>query len=47
MKDAWTRIGVGFPNKDGSINMKFDYIPAGADVRIQMRDPRPRDEEEA
>lgn len=36
----WTRIGVGFPNKDGSVTLKFDFFPTSPDVSIQLRDPR-------
>ena len=45
----WTRIGVAFENRDGSWNLKFDYVPARPDVKLQLREPReprePRDRE--
>lgn len=45
-KNHWTRIGVAFPNKDGSLNLKLDLLPTDfAKTTIQIRDPRPRDDE--
>lgn len=44
-KSYWTRIGVAFENKDGSFNMRFDFIPTSPDTTIQMRDPREKDDE--
>lgn len=35
-KAIWSRIGVGFVNKDGSINVKFDASPFGLG-EIQLR----------
>ena len=49
-KSRWTNIGVAFPNKDGSYNLKFDYLPTSmADTTIQMRpfDPRGEDQPSA
>jgi len=44
-KNYWTRIGVAFENRDGSFNLRFDYIPADmAHTTIQLREPNPRDE---
>jgi hypothetical protein len=38
-KTWWTRIGTAFQNKDGSWNLRFDYVPARlADTTIQLRD---------
>jgi hypothetical protein len=43
-KTWWTKIGVAFPNKDGSWNLRFDYLPARlADTTIQLRDIEPKD----
>ena len=43
-KTWWTKIGVAFPNKDGSWNLRFDYLPAHlADTTIQLRDIEPKD----
>ena len=32
----WTKIGIGFINQDGSINVILDCIPSNG--RIQIRD---------
>ena len=38
-KTWWTKIGVAFQNKDGSYNLRFDYLPAHlADTTIQLRE---------
>jgi hypothetical protein len=38
-KSFWTRIGVAFQNKDGSWNLRFDYLPAHlGDTTIQLRE---------
>ena len=38
-KTWWTKIGVAFQNKDGSWNLRFDYLPARlSDTTIQMRE---------
>ena len=40
----WTRIGVAFVNKDGSLNLKFDYIPTDlVNTTIQVREPKPKE----
>ena len=36
----WTRIGVAFENRDGSWNLKFDYLPSRPDVKVQLREPK-------
>ena len=41
----WTRLGVGFVNKDDSINLVFHFIPTDLkETTIQLRDPKPREE---
>ncbi len=44
-KSYWTRIGVGFVNQDGSINLRLDCVPVGATTSMQVRDYDPRDAE--
>ena len=44
-KSYWTRIGVGYVNKDGSWNLKLDAFPIG-DAKLQIRDWEPRDEQQ-
>jgi hypothetical protein len=45
-KTIWTKIGVGFVNKDNSINLKFDFIPLDPSITIQLRDPKENRENE-
>jgi hypothetical protein len=45
-KTYWTRIGVAFENRDGSWNLRFDYLPARpAETTVQLRDFEPKDKE--
>lgn len=44
-KAYWTRIGVAFTNRDGSLNVKLDALPTGG--TLQIRDYEPREEFEA
>jgi hypothetical protein len=44
-KSYWTRIGVAFENRDGSYNLRFDFLPATlTTTTIQLREPNPREE---
>lgn len=43
-KGFWSRIGVAFENKDGSLNLKFDYFPTNPETTIQVREQEPREE---
>ena len=44
-KGYWTRIGAAFENRDGSWNLRFDYLPAQmASTTIQMRPATDRDD---
>jgi len=48
MKNSWTQIGVAFRNDDDSLTLRFDYIPTGGDVRINVRPiTRPQVDEES
>lgn len=40
-KTYWHRCGVGFVNRDGSINLKLDLFP---NVQLQIRDPKEKAE---
>ena len=46
-KSRWTTIGTAFQNKDGSFNLRFEYMPVtGATVQIRpfsKRDQRNSD----
>ena len=41
-KSFWTRIGVAFVNRDGSINVQLDALPVSG--RLQIREDEPRAE---
>jgi hypothetical protein len=36
-KTRWVKIGVGWPNRDGSINLALDAFPIGTN-RLQIRE---------
>ena len=42
-RSYWTRIGVAFPNRDGSLTLDFQFLPTDPNVRVHVRDPRPKE----
>jgi hypothetical protein len=40
-KSFWVRVGVGFTNRDGSLNLRLDAIPVNG--TLQVRDWEPYD----
>lgn len=42
----WTQLGVAFTNSDGSLNLKFNYLPTDPGTTLQLR-PWERAEPEA
>lgn len=34
-KSFWTRVGVGFVNKDGSLNLRLDAIPTNGTLHVR------------
>jgi len=34
-KSYWTRVGVGFVNRDGSITLKLDAIPVNGTLQVR------------
>lgn len=44
-KTFWTRIGVAFENRDGSYNLRFDFIPTRTETTIQLRDFEAKEKE--
>jgi hypothetical protein len=40
-KSFWTRVGIGFVNRDGSLNLRLDAIPTNG--TLQVRDWEERD----
>ena len=41
-KSFWTRVGVGFVNRDGSLSLRLDAIPVSGTLHV--RDWEPRDD---
>ena len=41
----WTRIGIAFVNRDGSLNIKPDAVPVNGS--LHSRDPKPKEENAA
>ncbi len=41
----WTRIGAAFENRDGSLNIKLEFLPTSVDTTLQVREPRMNEEE--
>ena len=39
-KSYWTKVGVAFPNRDGSWSLELSAVPVNG--RLQMRDPQSR-----
>ncbi len=37
MKTRWLKVGVGWPNRDGSINLFLDAFPIGTN-KLQIRE---------
>lgn len=44
-KSYWTRIGVGFVNQDGSINLRLDAVPVAGTIQVRDWEPRDRGDE--
>ena len=44
----WTRIGVAYENRDGSLNLVFDFFPVREQIKtIQIREKKPKQNNEA
>lgn len=41
-RSFWSRVGVAFSNRDGSLNISLDALPVSG--RLQVRDDEPREE---
>jgi hypothetical protein len=39
-KDRWTRVGIGFVNRDDSINVVLDAVPVNGRLHIRNRRPQ-------
>lgn len=38
-KSIWVRVGVGFINRDGSLNLKLDAIPVNGQLQVREWEP--------
>jgi len=46
-KTFWTRIGVAFENRDGSWNLRFDFLPTRPETTtVQLRDFEAKEKEQ-
>lgn len=36
-RNHWLRVGIAFPNRDGSLNVRLDALPISGE--LQIRDP--------
>jgi hypothetical protein len=41
-KSIWIRIGVGFTNRDGSLNLKLDALPVSGTLQVRDWEPYER-----
>jgi hypothetical protein len=41
-KTYWTRVGVGFVNRDGSITLRLDCIPINGSLQVREWEPYER-----
>jgi len=46
-KTWWTSLGVAFVNDDGSLNLRFDYLPTSPGTTVQVRDFDEKDDAKA
>jgi hypothetical protein len=42
VKSYWTRVGVGFVNRDGSITLRLDAIPLSGTLQVREWEPLER-----
>jgi hypothetical protein len=42
-KSFWTRIGIAHECKDGSLNCFLDYVPAGENITLNIREPKQKE----
>jgi hypothetical protein len=39
-KSFWTKVGVGFVNNDGSLNLRLDALPTNGTLQVRDYEPR-------
>jgi len=43
-KSSWTEIGVGFENKDGSLNLMLDAVPISGKIQVRPYEPKAKED---
>jgi hypothetical protein len=46
-KSIWVRVGVGFTNRDGSLNLRLDAIPVNGSLQVREWEPYDRNDRRA
>jgi hypothetical protein len=41
-KSFWTRVGVAFENRDGSLTLRLDAVPVNGMLQVRDEDPTRR-----
>jgi hypothetical protein len=41
-KAIWVRVGVGFTNRDGSLNLRLDALPVSGTLQVREWEPYDR-----
>ena len=41
-KSFWVRVGVGFTNRDGSLNLRLDAVPVNGLLQVREYEPERR-----
>jgi hypothetical protein len=41
-KSYWVRVGVGFTNRDGSLNIRLDAVPVNGTLQVREWEPYER-----
>jgi len=39
-KPAWMEIGVGFTNRDGSVNLMLNVVPLDGRIQLRVNEPK-------
>ncbi len=41
-KSRWTKVGVAFTNRDGSLTLRLDAVPVSGKLQVRERDSNER-----
>lgn len=42
-RSYWTRVGVGFVNRDGSLNLRLEALPINGTLQVRDWEPKTND----